>query len=248
VDQPFNPDHKALVGYIISNLVQQAASEYNQNLKSLKSINDNTKMIIRNYESNTRKFDKLRESYGESLLALCRDYLSELSEYHKRNFILSSDAIDKIRNFTGNIALLKLILEDAAAYVTHIYFEEDDIDIEIHGWELNFDKFTVTETSSQDLRKIDNKESKAMQLLDKLEKAAEEVIRNKQPLTSANVGKHCPTPISAPAISDALKKNRKRVVSLLEKYPEKWVLIRHQFRPIKNVQQNQRADTSFSSG
>jgi hypothetical protein len=42
-------------------------------------------------------------------------------------------------------------------------------------------------------------------------------------------------PVSAPAITDALGKNRDFVRLLLEKYPEKWETIRSDFKPLLNL-------------
>jgi hypothetical protein len=41
--------------------------------------------------------------------------------------------------------------------------------------------------------------------------------------------------ITAPAISDAVKTNKNRILRLLEKYPDKWPYIRKQFRPVLNI-------------
>ncbi|HRY98937.1 MAG TPA: hypothetical protein P5550_07750, partial [Bacteroidales bacterium] len=57
-------------------------------------------------------------------------------------------------------------------------------------------------------------------------------------LTSANVGRLCPTPISAPAISDSIRNHRDRIISLLSRHPERWPLIRRRFRPITNILEN----------
>ena len=54
-------------------------------------------------------------------------------------------------------------------------------------------------------------------------------------LTSANVSNAFATPISAPAISDALKKHRNKIITLMNKYPERWDIIRRDFRPVKNI-------------
>jgi hypothetical protein len=55
------------------------------------------------------------------------------------------------------------------------------------------------------------------------------------PLTGLNVGSACSTPISAPAISDALKKHRNKILTLLGLYPDRWNLIRSEFKPLINV-------------
>jgi hypothetical protein len=247
IDESFKTDHKALAGYLISNFLHQLSNSFDQNLGSFIRQNENVRMIIRHNEENIARLKNIRMNYGESLLTLCRTHLEELSVTYRRNFVLAEDAIEKIRNYSGNISLLKLILEDAVSFVNQVYFDEDELDIKIHGWELNFEKFIIAEKYSQETHRIDNRESRAMQLLDKLEKSAEEVLRNRMPLTSANVGQFCPTPISAPAITDALKKNRKRVNMLLEKYPEKWRLIRNQFRPVLNIREKKKEGDAAAS-
>jgi hypothetical protein len=235
VDKDFSTDHKDVVGYLVSNAVLTSYRSYVNDHKRYRSLNDNVKMLIRKNERNISELDKIRENYGESLLNFCTNHLKELSARYKRNFALSEDAIRKIRSFSGNLTLLKMVLEDAASFVSQVYYDDPEIDLRIHEWELNFEKFTTVESTAPDTRRIDNRESRAMQLLDKLDKAAEEVIRNRMPLTSVNVGQHCPTPITAPAITDALKKNRRRILDLLKKYPDKWRVIRYQFRPLKNL-------------
>ena len=42
-------------------------------------------------------------------------------------------------------------------------------------------------------------------------------------------------PVSAPAITDALGKNRDFIRLLLKKYPEKWEAIRNDFKPLLNL-------------
>jgi len=54
-------------------------------------------------------------------------------------------------------------------------------------------------------------------------------------MTSINVGTACPVPITAPAISDSLKKHKDQINYLFDKYPDKWEVIRRGFRPVKNL-------------
>ncbi len=245
-DKPLSTEHKAVSGYLISNAIRNSVVSYRKDLSNYTELNENVKMLIRTNETNVRELEKIRENYGESLLSFCKVHLQELSEKHRRNFVLSDDAIRRIRTFSGNLSLLKLVLDDAASFVSQVYYDDPEIDLAIHEWELNFDKFMTVETVTPETHRIDNRESRAMQLLDKLDKAAQEVIRNRLPLTSTNVGRHCPSPITAPAITDALKKNRKRILQLLKKYPEKWKTIRFQFRPLKNIQEKEQGSDNLA--
>jgi hypothetical protein len=76
---------------------------------------------------------------------------------------------------------------------------------------------------------------KAYLLLDKLENAAQKLLQESVQPSSERVGKAMKHPITAPAIRDALKKHQSRVLQLLKKYPDKWLYIRSQFRPVTNL-------------
>lgn len=76
---------------------------------------------------------------------------------------------------------------------------------------------------------------KTITLLDRLEKAAQKLAVTGGDLTGSAVGQTMERPITAPAITDALKKNQRRIIHLLEKYPGRWQLIRQQFRPLLNL-------------
>jgi hypothetical protein len=71
-------------------------------------------------------------------------------------------------------------------------------------------------------------------LLDKLENAAKTLQSKNIPLIGLKVGKAMEPPVSAPAITDALGKNRVIIRHILEKYPEKWETIRKDFKPLLN--------------
>ena len=105
--------------------------------------------------------------------------------------------------------------------------------IEIMEWHI------LTEIAQQHKKASDNQQSgyfgKTISLLDKLESASLVVRSNDLKMTGTNVGKACPVPISAPAISDALYNHRKNINKLLDMYPGRWETIRNNFRPLKNI-------------
>ena len=73
------------------------------------------------------------------------------------------------------------------------------------------------------------------QLLDRYEKAAKRVTQERMPLTGANLGKYCKPSVSPAAISDALKKHGKKIMTLFDQNPNRWSLLRNEFRPVKNI-------------
>jgi len=85
---------------------------------------------------------------------------------------------------------------------------------------------------------VENRYVKTYNFLDRLEAAALKVVSNRMKLTGATVGQALESPISAPAITDALRKHQQKINKLMEEYPSRWTLIRSEFRPIVNVIQN----------
>ena len=71
--------------------------------------------------------------------------------------------------------------------------------------------------------------------LDRYEQAAALLKKQNKPITGANIGEACTPSISHAAISDVLKKHRNKIISLLQKYPDKWTVLRTEFRPVKNL-------------
>jgi len=76
---------------------------------------------------------------------------------------------------------------------------------------------------------------RTLMLLDRYEDSAKKVTQAKLSLTGVNLGKYCDPPVSPAAISDALKKHSKKITTLFAKYPNRWSLIRQEFRPVKNL-------------
>lgn len=230
------PDHKKIVGMLLYNSYKTFLEHTKTDTATLQTYNENTKSLIKKLSQTKEDLEKARFNYGQSLADLCRLYVKELSENHPNfNFILTDDAISKIKTYQGDITELKGIIQKATDYVGNLYFDNPTSDIYISEDYLNFDVHILHKISKPQEVQLYDRYSKTIMLLDKLESAAREVMAKNLDLTSANVGNACSTPITAPAISDAMKKHRHKIVYLLNKYPDRWKLIRKEFRPVRNI-------------
>ncbi len=140
----------------------------------------------------------------------------------------------KIRDFKGNLKHLPVILENAIIFTENLMMLNEEDVVNIHSYSLDFDSYQVIEKAEQFTRKIDSRQSRAMQFLDKLEMAAIGLKNKNIAIISSKVGQALDPPISAPAITDSLGKNRELIRQLLEKYPDKWEIIRNEFKPLTN--------------
>lgn len=72
-------------------------------------------------------------------------------------------------------------------------------------------------------------------LLDKYEASARLAQQNGLAVNGKTIAGHLQPTVSPPAITDALKKNRKAIGQLLGQYPEKWTLLRKYLKPVKEL-------------
>jgi hypothetical protein len=202
----------------------------------LRSVNENTKIILNKLHKTKEELAKTKSYFSLSLTDLSKVYLSELSEkYNRFKYKFSEDSLKKIKEYQGDLIQLKKIIEQAVIFVNSLFFDSQDREIVLLEEYFNFEQeIPVIEKASRDINATD-RYSKTINLLDKLESAARNVVARNLELTGANVGSACSVPISAPAISDALKKHRNKIVFLFGKYENKWTTIRNDFRPVKNI-------------
>ncbi len=235
VDKPLSTENKAITGHLYYSFLKHILYLNESNLGTYNSLGATTRSIITQHATHESEMKQIRHNYGESLINLCRKILDEYTEKTGIRYLLSDDAVQKISSYNGEIIHLEKILDNAITFVDNTYPAQGIQEKTIFSWFLDFDTEKYMQAEEHTGLKIDEKESRSMQLLDKLEKAARAVVANKGSLTGINVGNACPTPISAPAITDALKKHRKKILVLFDKYPERWNLIRTRFRPVMNL-------------
>jgi hypothetical protein len=218
--------------------LQTSFNKHISDSNTLKLINRKIYNLQKENEELRADLLNIRESYQHTIIETGTIHLNSLSSQYGVNFVLSEDAIDKLKYFTGNIDILKEQLTYSATLALNTSFGQKSSEIVLYGNDLEF--LNIKTEKADDLEGVDisDRYRKTLLLLNKLENAAKTVSENKKGLTGENVGNACPTPITAPAISDALKNHQKKIVKLMQDYPDKWTTIRNEFRPVKNIIQN----------
>jgi hypothetical protein len=126
---------------------------------------------------------------------------------------------------------LDVVIENSVDYINTLYLGNIPDEIVIENYLLN----TKLESVNNTLKTETNRYSKTIELLDNLNKAVLSVMEQKQNPTGTNVGKAMRKPISAPAVSDALKNHKSKILTLFENYPERWNELKKYFKPIQNI-------------
>jgi len=236
-NQNLSTSEKLIIGTLIYNNIQANLEQQLKDGETLKRVNEKIKSLNEENESLNRKLINLKENYLASIVEMCHHHLIKISNEYGIKFSLSADAIEKLHYFNGNIDELKEKLTDSALLAINMSFGQKQNHIVLKAWDIDFGK-KVPNNNELPQSDVNERYQKTLNLLNKLESAARLVINKHQKMTSENVGNACPSPISAPAISDALKNHQKKLLKLMADHPDKWPTIRNEFRPIQNILHN----------
>jgi hypothetical protein len=233
-DKVLTADHKVIIGHLLYYQFKSFLQLNLSNRKLLRTLNNGVMSVIGENTSLKEQLYQIKSSYGDNMINVCLQHLQELSKEYGRTYVLTEEAVNKIREFKGNLKHLPAILENAVIFTENLLILREEEVVNIHAYSLDFDRYQVIEKSEQFARKIDSRQSRAMQFLDKLEMAAIGLKNKNIAIISLKVGQALIPPISAPAITEALGKNRELIRQLIEKYPDKWETIRKEFKPLAN--------------
>lgn len=226
----FDTTRKALVGSLafrFANMMYQSFISWQQSFNEFTNV---TRQLLSQKSSDVNQ-DRLHQWVNQ----WSKEFLSSFSLSQGIQLTLSEQAIKKLMN-SGSYQAATEALQTAAKFALMLNNNQNElVVIDENMILLDETNYSNQQTTFTEGANVGNRLSKTMLFLDKLEKAAQKLVEMGEDLTSSSVGKQMDRPITAPAITDALRKNMRRVILSLEKYPNRWPLIRHQFRPLTNI-------------
>jgi hypothetical protein len=233
-DKVLTADHKIIIGHLLYYQFKSFLQLNLSNRRLLRTLNNGVRAVISDNISLKEQLNQIQARYGDNMINMAQQHLQDLSKEYDRTYILTDEALNKIKDFKGNLKHLPVILQNAIVFTENLLMLSEEEVVKIHSYSLDFDSYQVIEKTEQFTRKIDSRQSRAMQLLDKLEMAAIGLKNKNIAIISSKVGQALDPPVSAPAITESLGKNRDLIRQLLEKYPDKWETIRKEFKPLIN--------------
>lgn len=236
-DKPLSTENKTIIGMMLYNSINTFLMVLRNELEQYVRTNDISQEIIRKLKNTENDLNLKLDEKQLEIVNYCNEYLSEISQKGKR-FKFSDAALEKIKNHNGDISNIKKAIKRAVDYLPSAVFGQVQNTLTIEEYHLNFEeteKKKVNSEESESDHEPGFRYTKTIRLLDKLEEAANKVLAENKMLTSANVGNACETSITAPAISDALKKHKAKILILLVKHPDKWKTLKTEFRPLINI-------------
>ncbi len=238
---PLDTARKALLGslvYRFARLLYQSSEEQKVYLQQFTNV---TKRLI---EGQLRP--SLNTIPPQWLKQWTDDYLNEVYEQTGANIRLTPAALDYLST-AEDYNNAKEGLEQATQFALMMSAGEMERDIVIEAAYIIFKpKPDTGSTVATPTHLPAGRMERTRLFLDRLERAASILSDMGEDLTSSSVGQTMERPISAPAITDALRKNKRRVLLLLEQNPTQWGLIRQYFRPLINIVDKEKAVRQIS--
>lgn len=213
-----------------SNVIEQVQFEYlfRYEYQQLRQNQQIKGFIQRKFENqrNTQASKKQNEAYFIQLIieSITRIFPLIKQEQVKFDEELLKKWIDKGINLDVILSSIEEFIELSKALELSLFnytIVEDDLNLSV--------KPLIKPTLSIKAEKVNL-------LLNRYEKAAEMLQSLNLEINGKNIALYLEPPVSPAAITDALKKNRKKIISLLLENPNNWKLIRNNLKSLRDIE------------
>ena len=232
--QSLNAENKSLIGHLLFNSIKTQIETHVNNAISFDSILEVNRTTQIGLIDAYRKIKEAEDKHNLLIHTVIKNYTQLIQDKTEINIKFSEEALAMLIDFDGTQDELKNVVLKSAELAINLTKGNEAV---VYPTYLQLERYQnkSREDKIEAVPVLFNRYSKTRQILDKYEKSARDVLKNDQPLTGKNVGANCPAPISAPAITDSIKNHKKKMLTLFLKHPEKWPIIRSEFKPIINI-------------
>ena len=234
-DDILKTESKSIIGQLIHSTYTELLAQRNSFLEKESKLKADYQLLLNQSQQKTLARDKKLHQYREQMLEYGQHIANEQSQNSGYHIEMSEEVKELIRNYNGSLLYLKDYISDAIerAIDTNPYVLNAVVKLET--WHFNEAEQQKPGGSSEANQIPESRYLNAFQWLDRLEHAARLVQSENKKLTGANVGMAMEKSITPAAITDALKKKQDKINTLCKQYPERWKLIRREFKPLMNV-------------
>ena len=235
-DETFSHDNREIIAQLASNSFKTLLENRTSDQKVHKYFRQGLEaMALQQQNSQTGQTGEIR-LLEKMIVEMANEYLINIGREQNLSIALSPDARKKIASFRGSPSALRDMLFRGSILSSNMSssHKEDDKYI-IENWHLLSVKEDEKDKQENGTPILQHRYIKSYQLLDRMEDAVKIVLASQQNVNGVNVGKSMQAAISAPAISDALKKHRSKIISLMHQFPDRWINLKNHFKPLQNI-------------
>ena len=238
-------EEKNIIERLLFNSISFLMSNERNNKKLYQNVISNFETIKKSNNELKNEVIEKSDSYKKSISYFCKTYVYKIAKQENTILNISNDAISRIIKENIPFDKIEPLLSQTIEMCMNRNVNFLD-DILIDEFDLVMPKATLSLTNeNKEEIVINDRYAKTKEYLDRYEKAAEQILKDRLSLTGMNLGTYCSPKITPAAISDNIKKHRSKIVTLLHRYNEKWPIIRENYRPIRKLLDNPNSQNSL---
>ena len=237
LDSKLSTEQKSIIASLMQRSFAAFHIQRNQFLNTNKLLREDYKMLGNQLKEIQIQSKVQKQKHQKTITQYIISLLETETKKLNLHLQLSQEAQLFIQNYDGAIEHLASAVNKSVlmAYRVQDSIEGGILRIEEYFLISYFDKEEQSVNNSSIESMADSRYSRTIQMMNRIENAARKAQAEGKALTGSNVGQAMDTSISAPAISDYLKKHRKKIQSLCKEFPDEWGLIRKSFKPVINT-------------
>ncbi len=229
-------ENKSIISQLIYNSFKQILSQRSALMQKNNQMKEHYALMQKKLELQKRESRTQQQDHQKQMLNYCKYLIEKHSVNLGVHIEMSRELMEVLSNYKGSIQSIEKLIEEAIHRANDINTDILSPVLSLEEWHFDdLDQDIYEAVSRPDELSPESRYLNTFKILDRYEESARKLVSNREKLTGANVGKALSTPISAAAITDAIKKHQDKINTLCKQYPNRWKIIRSEFRPLMNV-------------
>jgi hypothetical protein len=221
---------KFLLGKLIGSMVVAEVKRVLSEKKLLQGISLVNNRKMQRIDQLEQELEDTQRLYVSAISVVIHDLLQSIALEYDVDFVTDDELVFQLAKSRCNLAQIKQALTDAATLAYHLNSDKKQVVLTTDYLNLPQLHLAVELENSKSVV-LD----KTFDLLNRYEEAAEKIALQSLAINGKNIAESLTPPVTPPAISDAIKKNARRIKYYLKEYPTNWPLIRQYLKGIQRL-------------
>lgn len=233
-----NASEKKLIEQLLRGIINKAIEQREKDLNLLKRLAKSSETSILTIQALEQKLEQRDQYFENHLGQVLRMSIQRLEKKFGVKINYARDFLKALVDHQGPMENIESLLEQEIELASNLALLGGENEIHLHPSMLKKVAQPVSNTAGTETLKL-GRYTKTYILLDRYEKSAERVQSAGKSIIGKHIGEYCEPSISNAAITDALNKHARKIYELFERYPERWPILRSEFRSIANIMEKE---------
>jgi hypothetical protein len=233
-------NEKKLIESLIRNTINYCLEQHASDKESVKQLAYSSKLLKQEVDGLSDKLNQQNKNYDTAITRFIQLMVNKLSSQFNIEIIQSPAFISALKDFKLPIEDLESTLSEHIKVEMNLALATGDSQIVLrdsHLKSLKPKRVTPTVKLGETVQL--GRFTGTYNLLNRYETSAELVSQQGEKIIGKNIGKMCSPSVSNASITDALNKHARKIYELFQRYPNKWPIIRSEFKSVANIMEKE---------